>query len=130
VQKAIVVSDAHGRDPGRVIEDLRIEMQGQAFAFPVAFAVVVQELEAWLLADHEAVQHVCTERGTGRVVPPTKRSPELFTDAKTELQKLLVKHRVIYTTVVAEDIAQNARLEQLRYWCQSFRAFEPVALDC
>jgi hypothetical protein len=130
VQKAVVISDAHGRDPAELIEGLRGEMQGHHFSFPVEFAVVVQELEAWLIADHQAIQQVSNQRGNQRVVPPTKASPENLFDAKAALQKLLSIHGVDYTAVVAEEIAENARLEQLRYWCRSFVVFEPIVKNC
>lgn len=130
VQKAVVVSDAHGRDPDELIEKLRGELQGHHFSFPVEFAVIVQELEVWLIADHQAVQKVCNQRGSQRVVPPTKVSPEGLVDAKAVLQKLLFIRRVGYTPVVAQQIAENARLEQLRFWCKRFVVFEPIVKGC
>ncbi len=128
-EKALVVSDAHGRSPEALVAELRREIQNVWLPFPVHYVVVVQELEAWLLADHLALDSVVTGRGgRGGFQPPT-HSPESADDPKRELLILLGNAGVSYTQAVAREIAQRSDLQRIAYWSESFRRFQNAVND-
>jgi hypothetical protein len=132
-EKVLIIRDAHGRDPQEAARELEREIQNQLPAFPVKFIVVVQELEAWLLADPGAVDQICSGRGRRLNLPQLTDSPERFLDAKRELEVVLGRARVAYTKVVAREIAALANLDEttgLAYWCPSFRRFREAVHDC
>jgi hypothetical protein len=123
IDKAIVVSDAHGRNPAA----WRAELQGQAghlvLPFPVEYVVVVEELEAILLCDPRAIECVCAERGNAIQLPNLTHSPELLDKPKEELVRQLGLGKVKYTKIVAGEIASRADLGRLCNWSQSYRNF-------
>ncbi len=125
IQKAFVVRDADGKDPSQLTAQMQAMIENRAYPFPVKFAVIVQELEAWLLADHDAISTV-----TGR---QTKRQPdpiEALNSPKERLQDLLSKAGLAYTEEVARKIAAAANVEKLRERCPAFRGFCQDASDC
>jgi hypothetical protein len=128
-EKALIVADAHGKDPKTLVDELGREIQNVQLPFPVHFVAIVQELEAWLLADHLALNSVMRGRGGGAGRQPVTDSPESSADPKTELRKLLGSGGVSYTPAVANEIARNADLERIGYWCPSFRRFEKAVND-
>lgn len=83
VNKAIVVRDAHGLTQAQVMERFRENFEPSEHSFPVEFAVIVPELEAWLLSDHEALISASAVRGQGQNFYPIDRSPEEIGDPKT-----------------------------------------------
>jgi len=129
LEKALVVSDAHSRNPRAHLDQLQNEIQNVQFAFPVLFVVVVQELEAWLLADHLALNAVAAARGGQPNFRPLTDSPESFADPKRELRVLLANAGIPYTQAVAREIAENADLQRIGYWCRSFRRFQDAVID-
>src|SRR4030042_533866 len=59
VDKAIVIRDAHGRDPEELKESMKSKILNGRYPFEVKFLIIVHELEAWLpLADEEALSKV------------------------------------------------------------------------
>jgi uncharacterized protein DUF4276 len=132
-EKVLIIRDAHGKDPQEAARELQTEIQNQLPEFPVKFVVVVQELEAWLLADPGAVDQICSGRGRRLNLSQLTASPERFLDAKKELEVVLGRAGVAYTKVVAREIAALANLDEisgLAYWCPSFRRFRAAVHDC
>lgn len=123
IDKAIVVSDAHGKDPTDRRQRLQQQTQGLALPFPVEYVVVVQELEAILLSDPHAIEAVCATRGRAIVLPQLTEQPDLLPDPKVELVRQLALGGVVYTKVIAQEIARHADLERLAYWSPSFVRF-------
>lgn len=121
IDRAVVVSDAHGRDPIAWRTELRGQAQHLALPFPVEYVVIVQELEAILLCDPRAIEAVCAARGNAINLLNLTQSPETLIKPKAELVKKLGLGRVSYTKVVAAEIASQADLQQLSYWSQSYR---------
>src|SRR5712692_2475002 len=78
----------------------------------VRCVVAVPMLEAWLLADENAVQRVC---GSSRVF----QNPERIEDPKSELRRLLNQRP--YTREVARHIAEIADVNLVAKRCPSFQ---------
>jgi Domain of unknown function (DUF4276) len=55
VDKALVIRDADGKNLQELIARMETSIVSRSYLFPVKFVVIVQELETWLLADHEAL---------------------------------------------------------------------------
>lgn len=104
VDKALVVFDADHKDPQVEIIRFSQRIATRQYPFPIKYCVIVQELEAWLLAN-EVV------------------APEAFCDPKTELETILGAKRISYTQAVARRLASTVDLQGLEQRCQSFRAF-------
>jgi len=121
--RVVVISDAHGRDHEELASDLRREISHQVFAFPVHFVVLVQELEALLLADLRAIETVCARRGTPIAdLGNLAETPENIPDPKAYLQSIIRRHSgSAYTKVIAGEIATESNLNTVSNWCPSFR---------
>jgi Domain of unknown function (DUF4276) len=124
VDKAFVVHDAEGKDPQGLMTTMRARIADRLPIFPVEFVVIVQELETWLLADHEAMAKI-----TGRRVPEIHEALEEIRDPKERLQKILSDAGIAYTSEVARKIAAASDLERLAYRCPGFRTFHQAVLD-
>lgn len=124
IDRAVIVADAHARNHETWREELRGQARNLDMPFSLECVVVVQELEAILLCDPEAIASVCAERGTPVQIPQLTQSPELLADPKKELVRLLGLARLGYTKIVAGQIADRAALERLRHWSHSYRRFQ------
>lgn len=124
IDRAVIVSDAHGRNPQTWCDELRGQARNLELPFPVEYIVIVQELEAILLCDPEAIARVCAQRGRQINPAQLRKSPELLADPKEELVKHLARGGVGYTKIVASEIAELAALERLHNWSPSYRNFQ------
>jgi hypothetical protein len=122
-ERAVVVSDAQGRDRITWRTELQSQAQHLALPFPVEYVVVVEELEAILLCDPRAIEAVCAARGNPIQIPNVTHNPETLDEPKGELVRTLGLGGVRYTKVVAGEIAFHANLAQLTYWSRSYRDF-------
>jgi hypothetical protein len=123
VDRALVVRDADRREPHALRREMEAKIAHRIYAFsPVRFIVIVRELEAWLLADSEAIATV-TRGYSGRGVPVVNESIEDIADPKARLQRMLSDAKVAYTKEVARKIAAAANVEYIAYRCPSFRSF-------
>jgi hypothetical protein len=131
VDKALVIRDWRGPDVDSCEQRLMQKVEGKNFAFPrgVQFCGVRQEMEAWLLADVNAINSVARDRG-GRTVSPVQGEIEEIGNPKERLTQLLSEARLPYDAEVCREIAQRADIETLRRRCPSFRSFERKVLDC
>jgi hypothetical protein len=91
----------------------------------VKFVVIVEELETWLLADHEALSQV-TRKRISKIISPL----ESIVDPKRRLQSMLSEAGIAYTAEVARKIVASAILERIEYRCSSFRTFRQAVHDC
>jgi hypothetical protein len=57
LEKILIVCDADNKDPDDILRSFR-DRGLETFKFPVSLIVVVQELEAWLIADPDALQNL------------------------------------------------------------------------
>lgn len=131
VDKAIVIRDWRGPDVNTCEQQLRQKVEGKHFAFSrgVQFCGVRQEMEAWLLADVDAINSVARDRG-GQTVPFVRGEIEEIGNPKERLTQLLSKAGLPYNAEVCREIAHRADIETLRHRCPSFRSFEQKVLDC
>ena len=124
VDKALVIRDADQKNPAHLINDMRVKINNRHYTFPVKLLVIVQELEAWLLADENAVSLV-TERTIRRT-----QKPEGLSDPKQKLKNVLSQAKTYYTHEVARKIAANADIDVIEARCPSFRVFREAIIDC
>lgn len=129
VDKALVIRDANGKDPGEIILRMEGRISNRHYPFPVKFVAIVRELETWLLADHEAMSKVAVDY-SGRTVPRVNESLEEILTPKERLKHLLAQAKVPYTAEVARKIAAATDIERLRYRCPGFGKFQEAVLDC
>lgn len=131
VDKALVIRDSGGKDRGSLEQLMADRIRGQAFSFPRGIQVyaVVRAMETWLLADVDAINIVGLSRG-GRPVAAVQETVENIVDPKERLKRLLSEAGLPYDPQVCREIAQQARIETLRYRCPSFGSFEEKVRDC
>lgn len=130
VDKVIVVRDVHRSTIQRELQKLRDSVDPHHYQFPIEFAVVMPEIESWLLADHEALSTVTRERGVATVFPAPDRSPESLPSPKERLLQSLAQAKVPYTEAVAVRIAELASLTRIEQLCTSFSMFKRAAEHC
>jgi hypothetical protein len=129
VDKAFAILDADGKDPEELKTKMRRKCEGRNYSFDVKFIVIVQELEAWLLADEEGISRVTVSR-SGKHVARVNEDLESIFRPKEKLSNLLIGADVPYTDVVAGEIARESNLDMIGYRCPSFREFRQAVLDC
>jgi hypothetical protein len=129
VDKAIVIRDADGKDPEELKRAMESKIRGRDYPFEVRLNIIVQELEAWLLADEEAISRVTIPR-SGKGVSCPNRPPESIPNPKETLGGILSKAGVSYTRAVARDIAKEADLDRIEARCPKFKEFRQAVIDC
>ena len=131
VSKAIVIRDWHEADLAKAEQAMAEKVAGRSFSFPlgIQFCAVRQELEAWLLADADAISAVAEQRG-GRGVSQLEGQLEEIADPKEKLTGILSEAKLPYDPTVCAEIAGITDLDRLRYRCPAFRIFERKVIDC
>lgn len=129
VDKALVIRDAHGKDPGELMEKMESKITNRNYPFRVKLIIIVQELEAWLLADEEAISKVTRSR-SGKFVARINEPLESIKEPKEVLRKILSEVKVPYTDAVAREIAKESDLDKIEYRCPRFKEFRQAVLDC
>lgn len=124
VDKAIVIRDADRKNPDDLIRIMQSKIASRSYLFVPHFLVIVNELEAWLLADEAAISSV-----TGKPQKPVS-TPENLNDPKRRLQMLLSDAQITYTAEKAKGIAAAARPDILAARCPSFKRFQEAVIDC
>jgi Domain of unknown function (DUF4276) len=123
VDKGLVIRDADGKNPTELIAKMETRIANRVYSFPRKLLVAVEELEAWLLADEEALSSV-TARAVGRVTDPEK-----IVDPKARLRTILSNAGIVYTAEEARKIAAAARLDTLAVRCPSFKTFQDAVVS-
>jgi hypothetical protein len=130
VDKALVIRDADCKDALALEAKMKDSLDRRNFPFPrgVGLHAVKQEMETWLLADHEAISRVAAARG-GKAVPRIPDPLEDIQDAKEKFVDVLSRADLNYTAQVCREIAKETDISKLRVRCPSFTAFEQKVLD-
>jgi hypothetical protein len=130
VDMAIVIRDADGKAPDEIEEKMRAKIQRRRYPFrlDVHFYAVPQAMDAWLLADINAINKACQQRH-GKRVTRSHDAPEDLLDPKDWLRRLLADYNVTYTAEVCREIAQETDLQVLSLKCPRFRVFSQL-VDC
>lgn len=123
VDKAVVIRDADRKNPQELIARMEDRIAGRNYPFPTRLLVIVQELEAWLLADEHAISGV-----TGATQAATHRPEELISP-KERLIRILSGSKVDYTPEVARRIAERANIDTIGSRCSWFRQFRQSLVD-
>ena len=124
VDKALVIRDTDSKNPGELIARMETSIVSRSYPFPVKFVVIMQELETWLLADHDALSQVAS-----RSISEIRGPLESILDPKRRLQSILSDAGIAYTAEVARKIAAAANLERIEYRCPTFRTFRQTIDD-
>jgi len=125
VEKAIVVRDADRKNPEVLINQMESKISGRTYPFRRNLLVAVEKMEAWLLADEQALSSV-TNKSQPRVPDPEK----IF-DPKAKLRSILSdaqNDQSVYTHEVARKIAAAARPEIVAARCPSFKKFQEAVV--
>lgn len=100
LEKILVVSDAHGRDPEELDRKFRSRLV-KKYRFQVVPIIIVQELEAWLIADPDVLKNIVGVR-------KNFANPEKLIDPKTQLERLLPR-AVVYTSEMAGSTGEGVK---------------------
>jgi hypothetical protein len=119
IEKVIVISDADGRKPEVLEREFKRRLVG-THRFNVVPIIVVEALEAWLIADPSALK-----RTAG--ITSTHTNPEKVRQPKTELIRLL-RRTTRYTPELARRIAEDVDLKILEQRCPRFAGFRKAVL--
>ena len=123
VDNAIVIRDADHKDVNTLIARMESRISGRIYPFSRHLLVVVQELEAWLLADEDALASITGKRQR-RVT-----NPESLNKPKAWLQQILSDVNIDYTPEIARKIAAAARVDVLAVRCPSFKLFQEAVVN-
>jgi hypothetical protein len=131
VDMAVVIRDADGKNPQEVEAQMDGKIRGRNYPFRlgVRFHAVHQAMDAWLLADVDAINGAGERRGGRQIRTRLPDAPEGLVRPKESLRGLLGDHKVSYTAEVCREIAERVELGTLRQRCPRFRIFEEL-VDC
>ena len=119
IEKILVISDADGQNPIRIVSAITNRI-ADSYRYVVTPLVIVEMLEAWLIAGPAALKSVL---GTGRSFP----RPEGIRDPKSELRRLFSR-ATAYTPEVAQRIAERIDLNVLGQRCPRFATFREAVV--
>jgi hypothetical protein len=122
IEKLLVVADADGRNPASLAKQIQSKVV-RNYSFPVAPVIIVQELEAWLIADPRALESVVSTKKGFRGFP----NPEKIRDPKAALRS--ASPSTVYTTEIARRIAEKVDLTVLDQRCPMFSKFREAISD-
>jgi hypothetical protein len=130
VDMAIILRDADGKDPDEIERQMRARIQGRNYPFHlnVRFHAIRNAMDAWLLADVDAINSATMCR-QGKRVLKSQNTPEDLLRPKDDLRKLLADHRVTYTAELCREIAREIDLTVLARRCPRFEVFTEL-VDC
>jgi Domain of unknown function (DUF4276) len=130
VDMAIVIRDSDGKNPEEIEAQMRAKIQGRQYPFrlDVRFHAVRHAMDAWLLADANAI-NTASQRRHGRRVTRSLNSLEDVLSPKNRFRKLLSDHKIACTPELCREIAQESDLQLLSERCPRFRVFAEL-VDC
>jgi Domain of unknown function (DUF4276) len=118
VQRVLIVSDADGREPASMVRAFRSRLVGN-YGFAIVPLIIVEMLEAWLIADPLALESVLGVR-------KNFANPERIRDPKAALESL--SPQIAYTPEIARKIAERIDLNVLQRRCPKYSEFRAAIL--
>ncbi|MBM4294476.1 MAG: DUF4276 family protein [Deltaproteobacteria bacterium] len=125
VNKALITRDKDSQCAKELAARIHEKQQNRNYPFPVKFCLIKEEIEAWLLADENAISEVVGEK-----VSRINENLEDIKHPKEKLQNILSKSNISFTPEILRKIAEAADLRKVEYRCPSFRRFRDYLLDC
>ncbi len=117
LDRAVVAMDSDETTPESVLTALQAKKASKPpYPFPVILGLAVRELEAWLLADEQALSKVLRTP-----VACVSGNIQKLKNPKEVLAYLLIMNGVVYTKEVAAQIASAASLSTVQERCSWFR---------
>jgi hypothetical protein len=117
----VIITDNDRQPPSERPKALRAQTRKASVSVPVVIGVAVQSLEAWLLADEQAIA-----QAVGAPNLPRQPDPETIDDAKTHFQELIGPYLSQNPDLEAaywEQIAKSLDLQKVKKRCRSFQRF-------
>lgn len=129
VDGALVIRDCDNKLAQDVLSRMQEKLGNRIYNFPrgIEFCVVKKNLDSWLLADENAINHVSRLR-RGEPVARINATIEDIPNPKQQLQKILSEANLNYTPVVLGEIAAAINLQELEYRVPSFVTFKESVL--
>jgi hypothetical protein len=124
VNKAIIIKDTDLKPAEKLLQQMKSKKPNRDYPFPIYFCVVKKEIEAWLLADEQAISKV-----VGKQVPRIKGNLEDINDPKGRLQRILSKANINYTEKIAGKIALEADINIIEHRCSYFKIFRESVIN-
>lgn len=125
VNKALIIRDKDSQCAKELIAKIHEKQKNHNYPFPIKFCLIKEEMEAWLLADENAISQV-----VGKKVSRINDNLEDIKHPKEKLQIILSASNANFTPETLRKIAEAADLEKIEYRCPSFRRFRDAVLDC
>lgn len=115
----ILLHDADGKDPLKLQRVLKKALEPCSIGSSV-IVVAVQELEAWLLSDYEAIHKVFAASNNS---PNGIASPEMITDPKAYLKHHIEREyrKKYFNSLDNKKIADHLDVNKIAAKCVSFR---------
>jgi len=132
VDKALVIRDSDCHDPLAWETKMEQIFMQSHFAprFPVHFYATKCEVEAWLLADEEAINQVARSRGKWGAVSRVTVQLESLRNAKELFRRVLSKADLPADPKVYAEIASAVSLDRIAARCPYFQQFVDRVRAC
>jgi hypothetical protein len=127
---AVVDADVkYGSERRKLLSEVKEKCSGDNIALCIADGLAINALEAWLLADENALFKIYD----GSLPPQKTKDPEKETNPKEVLSKIILKLtegiESSYTSR-ANELANEIDLQILKDRCGSFGAFATNIINC
>ncbi|VVM06206.1 hypothetical protein MAMC_00990 [Methylacidimicrobium cyclopophantes] len=120
VNSFLWITDAEQEDPNRRRREMERRVEEASLGIPVECVVAVPMLEAWLLADPNALRSVVgISKREARI-----EQPERLPGPKDRLERLFSQTNQNYTPEAARRIATELCIEAVSAQCPSFRQLQ------
>lgn len=132
VDKALVICDSDCQEPRSLENGLQSRLRASNFqeTFPVHFFATKCMIEAWLLADEEAINRVATRRGKNRSIQPLQINLEQAREAKELFYRALSEANLRPVPIIYGEIAEAADLQRISERCSYFHQFAARVRAC
>lgn len=124
INTAIIIKDTDLKPAEKLLNQMKNKKPNREYPFSVKFCVAKKEIEAWLLADENAISKV-----VGKKISKIKGNIEDINDPKGKLQRILTKANISYTEKIAGKIALEADINIIEHRCSYFKIFRESVIN-